>query len=358
MKRLLPLLKNHPFVVSVLLIAGVTLVGLVVHNYVGYPVVAFMLLVSVALLALLYDILTVVIAAVASALIWDFFFIPPRFTLTIGSTEDRILLLTYFMVALVHGVLTRRLRHAEQLARDKEARAGQVRFYNTLLNSLSHELRTPITTILGATDSLTDEKATLSEADRKDLLKELSSATLRLNRQVENLLGMSRLESGAFVVKKDWVDVRELIYTTLRQLEPEVTKFRVSVFAPENLPLVKLDFHLMSQVLYNLINNILQHTPEGTDVVIRAEYQDGQLRLLVSDTGPGFPEAEIPRVFEKFYRLNRSRPGGTGLGLSIVKGFVEAHGGAVELRNLPLSGAEFAITLPADATYLNGLKNE
>ena len=334
------------------------MVGLSIHHFVGYPVVAFMLLVSVALLALLYDILTVVVAAVASALIWDFFFIPPRYTLTIGSPEDRILLLTYFMVALVHAVLTRRLRHAEQVAREKEARAGQVKFYNTLLNSLSHELRTPITTILGVTDSLADETAILSDTDRKDLLRELSSATLRLNQQVENLLGMSRLESGAFVVKKDWVDLRELIYTTLRQLEPEVTKFRVSVFAPENLPLVKLDFHLMGQVIYNLVNNVIQHTPEGTDIVIRTEYGDGVLRLLVGDSGPGFPEAEIPRVFEKFYRLNRSRPGGTGLGLSIVKGFVEAHGGNVNLRNLPLSGAEFTITVPAEATYLNGLKNE
>jgi two-component system sensor histidine kinase KdpD len=341
-----------------MLIGGVSLLGLGLHNFLGYQVVAFMLLVSVALLAMLYDIRTVVIAALASALIWDYFFIPPRFTLTIGSTEDRILLLTYFMVALVHAVLTRRLRHAEQMARDKEARASQVRFYNTLLNSLSHELRTPITTILGVTDSLSDEKASLSDTDRKDLLRELSSATLRLNQQVENLLGMSRLESGAFVVKKDWVDLHELIYTTLRQLEPEVTRFRVSVFAPETLPLVKLDFHLMSQVIYNLVNNILQHTPEGTDIVIRAEYQEGVLRLLVSDTGPGFPEAEMSRVFEKFYRLNRSHPGGTGLGLSIVKGFVEAHEGTVALRNLPLSGAEFAITIPTEATYLNGLKNE
>lgn len=358
MKRAIPQLKSHPYLVSTVLIGGVTLLGLALHNLVGYQVVAFMLLVSVALLAMLYDITVVVIAAAASALIWDYFFIPPRFTLTIGSTEDRILLLMYFIVALVHAVLTHRLRHAEQLAREKEARAGQVKFYNTLLNSLSHELRTPITTILGATDSLADDKAALSDADRRDLLRELSSATLRLNQQVENLLGMSRLESGAFVVKKDWVDLRELIYTTLRQLEPEVTKFRVSVFAPESLPLVKLDFHLMAQVLYNLVNNVIQHAPEGTDIVVRAECAEGVLRLLVSDSGPGFPEAEIPRVFEKFYRLNRSRPGGTGLGLSIVKGFVEAHGGTVSLRNLPLSGAEFTITVPAEATYLNGLKNE
>lgn len=358
MKRAIPQLKSHPYLVSTLLIGGVTLLGLALHNLMGYQVTAFMLLVSVALLAMLYDIGVVVVAAVASALIWDFFFIPPRFTLTIGSTEDRILLLMYFIVALVHAVLTRRIRHAEALARDKKTKADQIRFYNTLLNSLSHELRTPITTILGAADSLAEEKSSLSEDDKKALVRELSSATLRLNQQVENLLGMSRLESGAFVVKQDWVDLHELIYTTLRQLEPEVTKYRVSVFAADALPLVKLDFHLMSQVLYNLVNNVIQHTPVGTDVIIRADYFEGALQLTVSDTGPGFPEGEMQHVFEKFYRLSRSRPGGTGLGLSIVKGFVEAHGGNVSLRNLPLSGAEFTIIIPTEATYINGLKNE
>jgi two-component system sensor histidine kinase KdpD len=114
----------------------------------------------------------------------------------------------------------------------------------------------------------------------------------------------------------------------------------------------------MDQILHNLIGNVLQHTPEGTDLIITADCAEERLVIVLSDTGPGFPSADVDRVFEKFYRVEGSRPGGTGLGLSIVRGFAEAHGGIVTLRNLPLSGAEFTIEIPAEASYLSGLKNE
>lgn len=351
-------IRKSPWLVSSLLLGVVVLVGLTLHDWVGYRVVAFMLLVSVSLLALVYSIRTVIAAAVVSALLWDYLFIPPRFTMTIGSTEDQLLLLTYFLVALIHAVLTRRVRQAEELAREKEVKASQVKFYNTLLSSLSHELRTPITTILGATDALTSANQELTDKDRKDLLQEIGTACLRLNQQVENLLGMSRLESGVFAIRRDWVDVPEMIYSTTRLLEPAILKYRVTVFAEDSLPLVKLDVHLMQQVVYNLLNNIILHTAVGTDIIIRASYDENTFRMAVSDTGPGFPDADIPKVFEKFYRVEGSRVGGTGLGLSIVKGFVEAHGGHVTLRNLPLSGAEFLIEIATDATYINALKNE
>jgi two-component system sensor histidine kinase KdpD len=114
----------------------------------------------------------------------------------------------------------------------------------------------------------------------------------------------------------------------------------------------------MEQVLFNLINNAIQHTAEGTSILITADCVDEKLLIAVSDTGKGFPEKEIDRVFDKFYRAHGSRPGGTGLGLSIVRGFIEAHGGTITLRNLPLSGAEFTITIPTELTYLNHLKHE
>jgi two-component system sensor histidine kinase KdpD len=358
MNRFYQNIKLRPYGVSIALIGVVTLVGLGLHDLVGYRVVAFMLLVSVSILALLYDIIPVIAAAIGSALIWDLLFIPPRFTFTIASTEDQLLLLTYFVVAIIHAVLTMKIRREQKLAREKEAKASQLKFYNALLNSLSHELRTPITTILGATDNLLANKSSTSDKDKEELLQGISTAALRLNQQVENLLSMSRLESGVFKIKPDWVDVRELIYTTVQRLEPGISKYRLSIFIPETMPLVKLDVGIMEQVLYNLLNNILQHTPEGTDIIVNANYDDNELMLSISDTGKGFPEAEIHRVFDKFYRVNGSKPGGTGLGLSIVKGFVEAHHGTVTLRNLPLSGAEFTITIPSEASYLSGLKNE
>ncbi len=337
---------------------SVTLLGLVLHDFVGYRVVAFMLLVAVSILALFLDIMPVLLAALLSALLWDLLFIPPRFTFTVGTTEDQLLLLTYFVVALIHAVLTYKIRQIEKDMRRKEEKAREVHFYNTLFNSLSHELRTPITTIMAATDNLQADSEKLSAHDKMELLNEITIAATRLNRQVENLLSMSRLESGIIQIKKDWCDVKELIYTTLKQFEPVINNYRLTIFVPDHLPLFKLDFGLMEQVLHNLISNELQHTPEGTDIIIKADCLDDKLVMTISDSGKGFPEKDIARVFDKFYRVQGSKSGGTGLGLSIARGFVEAHQGKISLRNLPLSGAEFTIEIPTEITYLNRLKNE
>lgn len=347
--------RKTQYAVSILAVLLVASLGLALNELIGYRVVAFLLLVTVSILAMFLDIIPVMLAAALSALLWDFLFIPPRFTLTIGTTEDRILLLMYFVIALIHTVLTSRIRQAEREVRKREEKANAIKFYNTLLNSLSHELRTPITTIIGATDNLMNVTR-LSEEDKTELVSEISLASMRLNQQVENLLSMSRLESGIFKVRKDWCDVRELIYTTLQKFE--LSKYQVNISVPENLPLFKLDFGLMEQVLHNLISNAVQHTGEGTDIVIKADCIEDKLLIEISDSGKGFPQSELENVFEKFYRVQGSRPGGTGLGLSIVRGFVEAHNGTVTLKNLPLRGAMFSIEIPTDVSYINRLKNE
>jgi two-component system sensor histidine kinase KdpD len=264
----------------------------------------------------------------------------------------------YFIIAMIHAVLTYKIRQIERAMHKKEEKAREVHFYNTLFNSLSHELRTPITTIMAATDNLQVDSDKLSSKDKSELLNEITIASTRLNRQVENLLSMSRLESGIIQVKKDWCDVKELIYTTLKQFEPTIGKYRVSIFVPDNLPLFKLDFGLIDQVLHNLISNAIHHTPEGTDIIIKADCIEDKLLMTISDNGKGFPEKDINKVFDKFYRVQGSKSGGTGLGLSIARGFVEAHHGTISLRNLPLSGAEFTIEIPTEITYVNRLKNE
>lgn len=244
----------------------------------------------------------------------------------------------------------------EVRARDEKAKS--VRFYDTLLNSLSHELRTPITTILGCTDNLQTNSPGLSEKDKNDLLTEISIASIRLNQQVENLLSMSRLEAGVFQIKKDWCDINDLIYKTLQRLEANLQKYKVAVEIADQLPLFRLDFGLMEQVIYNLIMNVTQHTPENTLITIQADCVRDKLVLTLADNGNGFPENEIDKVFDKFYRLKGSGTGGTGLGLSIVKGFVEAHNGTVRLENLPVRGSKFTIAIITEKSYVNRLKDE
>lgn len=354
-------IKQHPstqYLTVIATVIAISFIGLSLHDLLGYRVVAFLLLVGVSILAMFFDIIPVLVAATLSALVWDYFFIPPRFTLTVGTPEDRLLLAMYFLIALVNAVLTNKIRKMERAIKERDEKEKSVRFYNTLLNSLSHELKTPITTIIGSTDNLQSNGTMLSEENKVELINEISLASIRLNQQVENLLNMSRLESGVFQIKRDWVDINDLVYKTLQRLDQNLLKYKVAVEIPDQLPFFKLDFGLMEQVMYNLLINITQHTPEGTLITVQADCVHDSLVLTIADNGSGFPENEIDKVFDKFYRLKGSKTGGTGLGLSIVKGFVEAHGGVVTLKNLPVQGSKFTMEIHTEKSYPHKIKDE
>ncbi len=342
-------------------VSAIALVAGVCHLFTGfidYKVVAFILLFTVSLIAMFFDILPVLVSALLSAVIWDYFFIPPRFTLQVGSTEDTVLLLMYFVIALLNAVLTFKIRQYEKLAHLKEEKANTVKLYNTLLNSLSHELRTPIATIIGAVDNLQAQNSRLTPENRNDLLNEISKASLRLNGQVENLLNMSRLEGGFIQPKKDWVDIGELVYHIVQRIEENNVTQKIIINVNPNIPLYKTDKGMLEQILFNLVNNACLYTPAHSVINIVVASHADMLQLFVEDNGKGFPENEIKQVFNKFYRLRNTRTGGTGLGLSIVKGFTEALGGTIALYNIPTGGAKFALEIPAETSYLKNLKNE
>lgn len=311
---------------------------------------------SVSILAVLFDILPVLLAAVLSALIWNFFFIPPLFTFHVGNTEDALMFLMYFVIAFVNAVLTFKIREAESIARDKEEKENSIHLYNTLLNSLSHEMRTPLATIIGAIDTL--KAHTLNEELKNQLFEAIEISSFRLNRQVENLLNMNRLEAGMLQIKWDWFDINELIFSVIQKLTNNETHHQVQFTANENLPLFKGDAGLIENVLHNLVHNAIFYTPENSIIKIEARHVNDHLVITISDNGSGFPEDQIQHVFKKFYRLPNSKSGGTGLGLSIARGFIEAHHGHIQLENQKESGAKFTITLPAETTFITQLKNE
>jgi two-component system sensor histidine kinase KdpD len=345
------------YFISTGLVVAVSVSCFMLIDVTGYQVIALLLLLTVSVIAMLFDILPVLAAAVASAVIWNFFFIPPVFTFHIGNTADSLIFLMYFVIALVNATLTYKIRKAEQKARDKEEKEQAIRLYNTLLNSLSHELRTPIATIVGAVDALKDQDNNLSPAQRHELLQQVDTAGIRLNRQVEDLLNMSRLESGMLKPHPDWCDLNELIFSALDKCTSG-SSHTIRFDPDEQLPLFKLDRGIMDQVLQNILYNAIVHTPPGSVVSIEASATPEGCRIVVADNGNGFPEEELRHVFEKFYRLPGSKAGGSGLGLSIVKGFTEALRGTVSLGNRPGGGAQFTITIPADTSFLNNLKHE
>ncbi|MBK7882720.1 MAG: DUF4118 domain-containing protein [Chitinophagaceae bacterium] len=350
--------KPKQYVFSMLLVLLASAICYVLSSIIDYKVVAFILLVIVSVLAVCFDILPVLLAATISALIWDFFFIPPRFTLHVGTTGDSILLLMYFIIALVNAVLTYKIRQVEKIANEKEQKANTVKLYNTLLNSLSHELRTPIAAIMGATDNLQNNNSNLTPQNRYDLVNEISKASFRLNQQVDNLLNMSRLESGFMQPKNDWCDIQEIIYSVIKRIEENDISQKITVNINPAIPLFKLDKGMLEQIIYNLLNNAVLYTGQNCRIEVIAICYTDLLQIIIEDNGKGFPEEEISNVFDKFYRLKNSKAGGTGLGLSIAKGFAEAMNGSIALENIPTGGARFTIAIPAEVSYLKNFKNE
>jgi two-component system, OmpR family, sensor histidine kinase KdpD len=224
--------------------------------------------------------------------------------------------------------------------------AESERLYKTLFSSISHELRTPIAAIMGASENLLSDQLSQVSETIKEYSKEIHVAAERLNRLVANLLDMTRLESGMIQPKLDWCNIRDIINAALKNLEREIMHHPVLVNVHDDLPLVKLDFGLMEQTLTNLIYNATVHTPQGTSIDISAQIENDRCIIIVADSGSGIPTLDVDKVFEKFYRAEGTAAGGTGLGLPIAKGFVEAHRGKLTVRNRTGSGAEFTIAIP------------
>ncbi len=491
-KTVIPQFTSHSrqYLTVSLIVTLTSILSYFVKDIVGYQTISVILLFMVSLLALFYGTGPVLFAATLSALIWDYFFIPPQFTLFIQKPLDMLLLVMFFIIAFVNGTLTSRVRRQEKKIRIREERTnalyqltkdmnsisgfddviqvaadyinryfkleccivvkndlnqlevklienstirltesemsivnwveknsmkagkftntlpsneytyypligsssalgvvvvkqttifthGEEQFwesslsqiigkyerellrnatkktymiseseklYKTLFNSISHELRIPIAAIMGSSETLLEQQ--LPESIQKELYSEINIASIRLNRLVENLLNMSRLESGRITPHPDWCDAQDLANSVSESLKNELESFTFQTDIPADLPLIYVDFGLMEQVLHNLILNSTQHSPKGSVIELKIEIAGDNLIIKVIDQGPGFPETELSHAFDKFYRGKDSKAGGTGLGLSIVKGFVEAHEGSVSASNGEKGGAVFTIKIP------------
>jgi two-component system sensor histidine kinase KdpD len=218
------------------------------------------------------------------------------------------------------------------------------------MSAVSHDLRTPLASIIAAVTSLLEPEMHWDEATRHEFLQGIYEEAQRLNRLVGNLLDMSRIEGGALHPEKDWYGVDEVIAAVVGRLESRLAAYRLSVDVAPDLPLIPLDYTEIDQVLTNLLENALKYTSPGTAIQIRAERQGGQIVVSVTDSGPGVPPEHLDRLFDKFYQVAEgSRPRGMGLGLAISKGLVEAHGGQIAARNVAGGGLQITFTLPIPA---------
>jgi two-component system sensor histidine kinase KdpD len=221
---------------------------------------------------------------------------------------------------------------------------------NTLLSGVSHELRTPLAAITGAASALVENGNQLQPEARRELLDSVIGAAERMERLINNLLDMTRLEAGGLVLKREWQPLQEVIGSALRALDHRLHGRAVTTDLPADLPLVNVDAVAIEQVLANLLDNALEYTPPGITIEIAARANGQEVTVEVADRGPGLPPGTERRVFEKFFRAGAGEPGrGIGLGLAISRGIVEAHGGRINAANRTGGGAVFTFTLPRTA---------
>ncbi len=239
-----------------------------------------------------------------------------------------------------------RARLAEQ-ARQAEVLQATEKLQTALLNSISHDLRTPLVSITGALSSLQEDDIELDDATRRSLVENAREEAERLNRLVGNLLSMTRIESGALRVVFEPSDIQDVIGVALEQVSDRLPDSRVVVQVPNDLPLVLVDFVLIVQVLVNLLDNAIKYSAADTPIEIAVHPAVAFLEVEVRDRGMGIPRDDLSRVFDKFYRVQRPESvSGTGLGLSICKGIVEAHGGFIVAENRPGGGTIITFALP------------
>jgi len=224
------------------------------------------------------------------------------------------------------------------------------RLQSALLNSISHDLRTPLATITGAVSSLRDPEVRLDEETKAALIDDIHSEAERLNRLVGNLLDMTRLEAGTLRVSREPGDIAEVVGAALEHQSRQLRGREVEIDIPDDLPPAPMSEVLITQVLANLLDNAVKYSPDATPVRVSARVEGSHLAVEVADRGVGIALADRSRVFDKFYRTERSgSAGGTGLGLAISKGIVEAHGGTIEALKRPGGGTILRFTLPLAA---------
>jgi two-component system sensor histidine kinase KdpD len=239
-----------------------------------------------------------------------------------------------------------RARLAEETER-AQVHAETERLRNSLLSSVSHDLRTPLASITGAASTLLENEARLDAPTRRDLLEALHEEADRLNRLVQNLLEMTRLEAGALVPRTAWHSVEEVVGAALGRFAKALADRPVTTRIPAELPLVPMDDVLIEQVLINVIDNAIKYTPAGTPIEVRAEDTGTGVLVEIADRGPGLPPGEERLIFEKFHRAEPAHSArGAGLGLAICHGIIRAHGGRIWAENRPGGGVAIRFTLP------------
>jgi two-component system, OmpR family, sensor histidine kinase KdpD len=330
--------------------ATCTLAGLAMRTRFDLVNIAMVYLLAVVIVALRYSRGPAVLTSLLAVAAFDFLFVPPEGTL---SVDDVQYLLTFAILLAVGLVISHLKNNVRMRAREQaklEAAAQTERIRSTLLASISHDLRTPLAVMTGASSSLAERGERLSAEERQALARSIYAQARDMSERVAKLLQMTRLEAGGIALERDWASLAEIAGSVLARLREPLAGHRVVLELPDDLPLVRVDAALIDQVLSNLLENAARHTPRDTVIRLRAKRDAQALVVSVEDYGPGLPPGDIERVFAKFeHGVVEGKSGGMGLGLAICRAIVGLHGGHIWAEKLPAGGSAFRFTLPLEA---------
>ena len=311
-----------------------------------------------------------IMAAIVSVLVFDYFFVPPIYSLAPSDAQYFVDLAVMLGIGLLISELTARLqsqlreaqereRRTVELARErdqslKQAHEAQMQVQseqtrNSLLSAVSHDLRSPLAMIAVTASSLLEDATDENWLSKRELMQTIVDESHRLSRQVDNLLDMARLDSGAESLNCDWQVLEEMIGVSIARLRPELKGYEVRASVPADFPLLWVADSLFEQMLVNLLENAIRYTPPGSRIEIFARRRGADAEITIADNGPGLPAGSEAKVFDKFFRgasVVDDGQRGIGLGLTICRGIARAHGGDIRAANRAEGGAEFTITIP------------
>ena len=329
--------------------AACTLAGLAMRGRFDLVNIAMVYLLAVVVVALRFSRGAAIAVTVLCVAAFDFLFVPPAGAFTVDDLQYLLTFAIMLAVGLVISGLMQTVRRRAKEQAQVEAEAETERMRSALLASISHDLRTPLTVLAGASSTLARGDA-LPLEERKQLARSIYEQSRELSEQVAKVLDMTRLEAGAIALQRDWDSLADIAGAVLRRLGERLAAHRVVVDLPPDLPLLRVDATLLEQALANLLENAARHTPTDTVVQLRARRDGGELVVSVEDHGPGLPEHDVERVFEKFQRAtSEGAVRGIGLGLAICRAIVRLHGGRIWAERVPGGGTAFRFTLPLEA---------
>jgi len=335
----------RPYVTALLVVGLCTAANWLLSFWLATTNLAMVYLLGIVLVAVRYDRGPSITAAVTSVLAFDFLFVPPVFTWRFGDKQYLITGFVLLVIGIVISTFATRARVASQAALN----AQEERLRNSLLASISHDLRTPLALIAGSASSLRDEKSKLSEIEQRQLIETMYDEAQHMSAMVSDLLDMTRLLGGHVVLDRQWYPIEELIGAAIERCRSQLAEHRVHTRLDPELPMLRVDGVLIEKLLVNLLENAAKYTPVGTRITVAAQRVRDRVDISVEDEGSGIPPGIEERVFEKFFRANpEGSVPGSGLGLSICRAIAEMHGGRIDAANRPGRGAVFVLTLTAE----------